>query len=172
MRDVPVPKVSYILLIFAFAVSSFYLIATASAVSESEATSVANDADKAVTAAYIAVLNAEEAGANVSSLLVQLDEAGGFLSRAQMAYRSGDFDEAFSFANLAKNIGEEVRDEADGAKIVASAESQQRLWFAVTGSVVGTVLIAVGSFLGWRIFKRRYCERVLKMKPEVVSYGS
>jgi hypothetical protein len=161
-------KVSCVLLIFLFVVSIFSLVATARGASESEATSASNQADETVTAAYMATLKAEDAGANVSDLLVQLDEAGVLLARAHMAYRSDDFDEAIHFANLANNIGEGVQSEADVAKAAASAEGQQRLWFAITGSVVGAVLIVIGSFFGWRVFKRRYYERVLKMKPEVV----
>jgi hypothetical protein len=162
-------KFSYILLIFLFAVSSFSLFATVAGVSESEATLASNDADGTVTSAYIAALNAKEAGADISDLLIQLDEAGGFLARAHMAYRSADFDEAINFANLARSIGEEVQNAAAGMKVLAWNESQQHLLFTLTGSIISVVLIVLGSFLGWNVFKRRYYKRVLKMKPEVGS---
>jgi hypothetical protein len=169
---VSIPKVSYILLIFAFVISSFSLVATASGVSESEATLASNDADGTLASAYTAVLKAEEAGADVSNLLTQLDEAGGVLAHAHMAYRSGDFDEALRFANLAKSAGEEVKNAADTLEVLARGENQQRLLFTSIGSIAGVVLIVLGSFLGWRVFKRRYYRQVLKMKPEVASNES
>src|SRR4030042_530294 len=169
MRNISIPKVSYILLIFVFAVSSLSLVATVSGLSESEATLAANDADGTVASAYTATLKAEKAGANVSDLLTRLDEAGEFLAQAHMAYRSGDFDGAILAANLARSIGEEVQNAADSLEVLARGESQQRLFFTFTGSIASIVLIVLGSFWGWRVFKRRYYERVLKMKPEVAS---
>ena len=169
MRNMSIPKVSYILLIFVFAVSSLSLVATVSGLSESEATLASNDADGTVASAYTATLRAEKAGANVSDLLTRLDEAGKFLAQAHMAYRSGDFDGAILAANLARGIGEEVQNAADSLEVLARGESQQRLLFTFTGSIASVVLIVLGSFFGWRVFKRRYYERVLKMKPEVAS---
>jgi hypothetical protein len=165
---VSVFKFSYVLLIFLFAVSIFSLFATVAGVSENEATLASNDADETLTLAYTATLKAEEAGADVSDLLIRLDEAGGFLARAHMAYRSGDFDEAGHFANLAMSIGEEVQNAAASLEVLARGESQQRLLFTLIGSIAGVVLVILGSYFGWRVFKRRYYKRVLKMKPEVV----
>jgi len=165
-------KFSCILMIFLFAISSFFLIATAKGISENEATLASNDADGTVVSAYLATLKAEEAGANVSGLLIQLDEAGGFLARAHMAYRSGNFDETIHFANLSKNIGEEVQNAADRLEILALSEGHQRLLFTMIGSIACVILTVLGSFWGWRIFKRRYFKRVLKMKPEVASNGT
>jgi hypothetical protein len=172
MRKVSILKVSCILLIFVFAISSFSLVATVSAVSESEATLASNDADETVALAYTTTLKAEEAGADVSDLLTRLDEAGGFLAHAHMAHRSGDFDDAVHFAKLAKSTGEEVQNAANSLEVLARGESQHLLLFTLIGSVAGVVLIVLGSFLGWRVFKRRYYRKVLKMKPEVASSES
>ena len=51
-------------------------------------------------------------------------------------------------------------------------ESLQRMWLTMVGSIVGVVLIVFGSVWAWRVFKRNYHQRVLKMKPEVVSSES
>lgn len=169
MRTMSVPKVSCILLIFVFAASSLFLVANVSGLSESEATLASNDADGTVASAYTATLKAEKAGANVSVWLTRLDEAGEFLAQAHMAYRSGDFDGAIRAANIARSIGEEVQNAADNLEVLARGESQQHLLFTLLGSIASIVLIVLGSFWGWRVFKRRYHERVLKMKPEVVS---
>jgi len=39
----------------------------------------------------------------------------------------------------------------------------------MSASGVAVGVIVLGSVVGWRIFKRRYFEKVLKMKPEVVK---
>jgi hypothetical protein len=35
--------------------------------------------------------------------------------------------------------------------------------------LVGVVVVAFGSFWGWRVFRRRYVRRVLGLKPEVTK---
>jgi len=53
-----------------------------------------------------------------------------------------------------------LRTEAYGPKVTG-------FWLTFTGSLVGLVAVGFGSFWGWRFFKKRYYERVLRMKPEV-----
>ena len=69
------------------------------------------DAESAIVAAqgklvvcYQAVVNASNAGANVTGLLLVLDEAGENLSRANLAYSMGDFGSAQSYAIQSLNL--------------------------------------------------------------------
>jgi len=126
-------------------------------------------AEASVVSAYQGVLEAERAGANVSVLLVRLNEAGGFLSQARMAYKAGDFDGAVDFAELGRGIGEEVAGEARVLRDLATIERVQLLWFTAAASVLAVAWIAFGSFMCWRFFKRRYYRRVLGLKPEVAT---
>jgi len=165
-------KLSLVLLMFLVLASQFFISETFAEASKDVAASALTDAEGVVASAYQAVLKAEEAGANISGLLVQLNEAGGFLARARMAYDFGDFEEATGLANLSRNSGIEVENAAVKLKDSAFFERVQRMWFMMIGSIVGAVLIFLGSFWVWRVFKRRYNRRVLMMKPEVSSNES
>jgi hypothetical protein len=160
-------KFSSVLIILLVFVSPFFVSAALAEASENEAASALVNADGVVVSAYQAVLKAEEEGANVSSLLVRLSEAGDNLAHGHMAYSLGDFDETTRSAGLSRNIGEEVRNEANELTGSARAEGAQRLWSTATGSVVGVIAVVFGSFLVWRVFKRRYYRQVLGMRPEV-----
>lgn len=162
-----ISKVAGIVLVVLLALPLFSFIATASAVSESETTSALNDADETLASAYLVTLEAEDAGADISSLLIQLDEAGVFLASAHMSYRSEDFNQAIDFANSARNIGEEVQKAADGMKNLALIENVNHWDLIILITFIWVVLTILGSFLGWHVFKKRYFKRVLKMKPEV-----
>src|SRR3990170_991303 len=160
-------KFSFILIILLVFASQFFMPVTFAEVSQDQAASALANAETSVVSSYQAVLKAEEAGVNVSSLLVQLNEAGENLAHAHMAYSLGDFDETIRFADLSKDIGEEVRNEANELKGWAWAEGVQHLWFMMTGLVIGVIAVVFGSFLVWRVFKRRYFRQVLGMRPEV-----
>ena len=160
-------KFSFILIILLVFASQFFMPVTFAEVSQDQAASALANAETSVVSSYQAVLKAEEAGVNVSSLLVQLNEAGENLAHAHMAYSLGDFDETIRFADLSRDVGEEVRNEANELKGLAWAEDVQRLWFMMASSVIGVIAVAFGSFLAWRVFKRRYYRQVLGMRPEV-----
>ena len=167
MNDMRILKFSSVLIILLIFVSPFFVSAALAEVSKDEAASALANADGVVVSAYQVVLKAEEAGANVSSLLIRLNEAGENLVHARVAYSLGNFDETTRFADLSRDIGEEVRNEANKLKGLAWAEDVQRLWFMMASSVIGVIAVAFGSFLAWRVFKRRYYRQVLGMRPEV-----
>jgi hypothetical protein len=144
-----------------------------SAASGADAAELAiNQAEDVVVVAYTAVLNAEHVGANVAGLLVQLNEAGELLAEAQVAFRVDDFDEAIRSADLAAEIGSKVKTEADALGLGAYGSMVTGFWLAVIGSLLGIVVVVFGSFWGWRVFKRRYYQRVLRMQPEVAKAES
>ena len=154
--------------IFVFLFPFFVFEGLASS-SEDVASLAINQAEDVVTSAYRAVLDAEQARANVSSLLAQLNDAGEFLANAQIAFRLEDFDEAVRLADLGCDIGESVKNEASELRVDAYGSRVMDSWLTVTGSLVGVVVVVLGSFWGWRVFKRRYYQRVLRMKPEVAK---
>lgn len=125
------------------------------AVGEAEAGSAVAAAEGRVVVCYRAVADADEVGANVTGLLVVLDEAGLLLSRADLAYESGDFDSAFDYAV-------QSREKLDGFVVEADAlrddAIQQRSWdfmVNVVGSVVGAVVVVCGGFIVWFSSKTR-----------------
>jgi len=160
-------KLSLVLFTFLVLASQSYAIAVVAEAREDVVASALIDAEGVVASAYQTVLNAEEAGANVSSLLARLNEAEGFLAQGRVAHTQGDFDEALNFANLSKGVGVQVKDDALELRNLALNESLQRVSFTTAASVVACTLIAFVSLWVWRVFKRRYYQRVLGMKPEV-----
>jgi len=155
------------LVLSAFTSPIFVLRVRAS--SESVAASAVNQAEQALASAYEAVLEAERTGVNVSGLLARLNEAGELLARAHVSYGLGDFDGAARSADLCGQIGEEVRVEAHGLRSLAVEEVVQRFRWTMIGSILSVTVIVGAGFLGWRMFKLRYCRRVLGMKPEVAK---
>lgn len=155
------------LLLSAFTFPIFVLRAHAS--SQVVAASAVSQAEQALASAYEAVLEAEQAGANVSGLLTRLNGAGELLARAHVSYRLGDFDGAASLANLCMDVGEAVKMEAYGLRDLAVEDGLQRFRWTMIGSILGVAIIVGASFLGWRVFKLRYCRRVLGMRPEVAK---
>lgn len=156
---------SLVTLLIGFSLLSMNLVNA----SEDVADSAIEAAESAVISAFEAVTVAEKAGGNVSGLLADLTEAGEFLAVAQMSHRNGDFDNAIYFANLSRDIGDEVKGEAYELQNSAGNENVQRMWFTMIGSVSGVILVVLGSFWFWRFFKRWYLRRVLRMKPEVAK---
>jgi len=105
---------------------------------------------------YEAVLEAEQAGGNVSGLLAQLNEAGWFLARARMAYKSGDFDSALKFATQSQ---EKLNGFVADANALTENAIQERYWgfmVNVVGSVIGAIVVVCVGFIVWSFLKRKY----------------
>ncbi|HKZ95151.1 MAG TPA: hypothetical protein VJ249_11325 [Candidatus Bathyarchaeia archaeon] len=119
-----------------------------------------------INSAFQTVLEAEQAGANVSRLLISLNSAEQLLVQARFSFRIGDFENASRLAERSKEIGVVVESEAAGLRDLAEKSWHERFFVAIAGSMSSIGIIASGSFIGWRFFKRRYYRRVLGMKPE------
>jgi hypothetical protein len=132
-----------------------------------EASSSVGKADVAVRQAFNATLEAERAGANVSGLILRLNEAGEILVEAEMALGNGNSSEAASKAGQCIGIAESVKGDADVLKASALDGARTVFWASLAFSVVGiAVLVAVLEFV-WRRFKRGYVKKMLGLKPEV-----
>lgn len=127
------------------------------------------NAENAVGQAFSTVLAAEQAGANVTELLVRLNDAATFLSQAGMDYRNGDPNTAVQNADNASSIASEVNAAAVDAKETASVTGQDALWNVITFSVVGAIVLSLTLFLIWRRYKQNYVKNMYDAKPEVNS---
>jgi hypothetical protein len=134
-----------------------------------EASSSVGEADVAVRRAFNATLEAEGAGANVSGLIVRLNEAGGILTEAEIALGNGNSSEAASKAVQCIGIAQSVKSDADVLKASALEKARTVFWASLAFSVVGIVAFVVVLMLVWRWFKRGYARRMLGMKPEVTT---
>ena len=134
-----------------------------------EASSSVGEADVAVRQAFNATLDAERAGANVSGLILRLNEAGTILGEAEIALGNGNSSEAAGKAGQCIGIAESVKGDADVLKASALDEAQTVFWTSLTFSVVSIAAFAVVLVLVWRRFKGGYVRKMLGMKPEVAS---
>ena len=150
-----------------FVLSSILMISVSAANNQEVALSTLGEAEQSMAQAYEAVLDAEGVGANVSGLLVRLNVAVWLVSQASMAFEVGDFEEAAHFSELASDVGGEVVDEAERLGTEAGHAGTNRMRFSVVGSVLGVAIVVCISLLGYRIFKKRYFRRLLKMRPRV-----
>jgi len=114
------------------------------------------DAEGRIVVCYRAVVDADGAGANVSGLLVRLDEAGGFLSRARLAYGNGDFGSAVYYAEECQKMLEGFEGEAGVLRDNVVQQGFWDFWVCFVGSFVGAGAVVFGSFLVWRLLKKRY----------------
>ena len=161
-------KLLGIVLLTFFAVSSF--LAAHSVVGQTNpADSKMQAANDAVNKAFNDVLAAEKAGANVTSLLVQLNGADGLLAKAEMDYQSGDLTSAASKANIVIFIAQQVSSLASAAKSMALVNGQNAFWSAIAFSVVGSVVFVLALLFVWRRFRGSYVKNLSGAKPELTQ---
>jgi hypothetical protein len=113
-------------------------------------------ANTAVDQAFSAVSEAEKAGANVTSLLAQLNDAAGILAHAENTYRSGNPSTAASQADSVIPIAQQVTTQAQTAQQTATVNSKNAFWFTIAFTVIGAFVFVLALFLVWRLVKRRY----------------
>ena len=143
----------YITTLFLFSATLF--ISPASCYTREEAESAIQSAESEVLNCYRAVSDAEKAGANVSSLLQVLNEAGWLLSRARLDYNNNDFNSAYDYATNCSGKLDGLIDMANNLKLEAEKASRMDYLVNYIGSSVGAVAIAVGGYAVWVFLKKR-----------------
>lgn len=127
------------------------------AVGERDAAEAAiGDAEGVIGECYGAVVEAERVGANVTDLLATLNEAGWLLSRAHLAYETGNFSLAVSFANQSRLRLNGFIVEAEALRENAARAGYLDFMNNIVGSAVGAVAVVVGGFAVWSFLKRKY----------------
>jgi len=125
---------------------------------ELEAGAAIAEAEGKIVICYRAVADADRVGANITGLLVVLNDAGDVLSRAELAYKFGDFDYAVSLALQSQERLSSFVEEAD---VLRGAAMQARYWdflVNVVGSIMGAVAVVCGGFVVWVVLRRRYSQ--------------
>ncbi len=115
-----------------------------------------SDAQSRIISCFDAAQTAEAAGANISRLINTLNYAGMLLSNAENAYSIGDFDNAQRLAVESQNLLSGFVSEAISLKVTASQERNTDFLVNVVSSVVGAILLLVGSIIVWKIIKKKY----------------
>jgi predicted permease len=145
------------------------LVPVGSAQTEEAAVAAIFSAGDELASAYEAAWDAEDLGVDVTLLLDRLDVAGELVAEATQALGRGDFAVAIS---LADSVGVGLAGfESEVAELTAVYQADRTRQFHLTlgVSVLGIVLVVVFGFLGWRVVKRRFLDRVLELKPEVAE---
>lgn len=163
--------ISVLFVLFAL-VSPVFVLSSLASDEEDVAISAILGAEDSMGLAYEAVLEAEEAGANVSRLLTRLNVAGEYLAKAHTSLKKGDFASVVEDANHGKEIAEEVEADAGELKRLAPRERRQQLLFSMMGSMIAIGAVGFGSVIGWHVFKGRYRRRISETKPKVNEHGA
>ena len=124
--------------------------------SENTASRAITEAEQALVSAHEAIVEADIAGANVSSLLDKTSSASDYLAEANIWYRLGDFEKASQFAGLSSNAIESVRAEAFEAKDAAEKQIEDANTAEIRLSIAGLVIVLVSCPVAWFVFKRIY----------------
>ena len=141
-----------LLLMFSAVGSVFFVFA----VDEADATSAIVVAEERVVVCYRSVADADEVGADTAALLAVLSEAGELLSRADLAYKMGDFGSAVNFSVQSREMLSGFVVEADVLRRTAMEQRYRDFMVNVVGSVVGTVVVVCGGFVVWFLLARKY----------------
>ena len=152
-----------------FLTTSFLSSVSKFTVEATETPSELTDADNALKQAFAAVLEAEQAGANVTVLLGRLNEGANLLAQAEMAYRVGDVSEAVDKAAGVFVIASEVEMDTVRASGLASISGQIAVWMTVGISIVAGSYFVFFMFWIWTWFKQNYIKNQLNSRLEVKS---
>jgi len=133
------------------------------------ARSAMESAEETLASAYLSVLEAERAGGDISELVARLNGALEYLSGAERAFESGEYDEAVLSAGKAVEASDAIGSDAVALNQLAEyqGEIQFRSQLVISFELVYfTVLL---GFLGWSLFKDYYLRRMRGLKPEVAA---
>lgn len=125
------------------------------------------EAEEGLISAYDVVIEAEDIGANVTSLLDMLNDGENYLAEAYSYLRLGDFESADRLADSCIEIVNQVKTQATLLREEVARSEKADFTVRVLGSSVGVVIVVVTGYLLWRSFKRYYMEKILQLRPEV-----
>jgi hypothetical protein len=153
-----------------FLVMLVWLVPLCFAVDASEAGKAIGQANQDLNAAYVKVAEADNAGADVSALMNELNSAGTYLSKANAAFKAGDYESASVLATDCSNSVKGVESEAANLESYARGAHDSMILLAVFVSAVGVVFVIVLGLMGWRLLKRRYFREILDKQPKVAVF--
>ena len=131
------------------------------------ARSALESAEEAVASAYRSVLEAEGAGGEISELVARLNSALEYLSGAERAFESGEYDGAVLSAGKAVEASDAIGSDAVALKRLAEVRGEIMFRNQLVLSILLVSLTVSLGFLGWSLFKGYYLRRVRGLRPEV-----
>ena len=147
---------SFYFLYVLLALSILFSICPLVCAQQSEAELAVASAKQRFFDCYPAVREAEVAGANVSSLTVELNRAGEMLSRAELAFSDGDYDDAIIFASRSSQDLENLIDVASTLRFQAIERGNIDLLVYGVGTMVGLLAVISSGIALWFWLKKRF----------------
>jgi hypothetical protein len=123
---------------------------------QSNAASAISSAQSELVTCYEAARMAERSGANISQLTKTLNDVSSLLSRAELAFSTGDDDSAQNLAIQSQNELTNFISEANSLQTSATQNKLDSFLLNFVGSVSGTFAVIVGSLIVWFLLKRKY----------------
>lgn len=108
--------------------------------------------------AFEKVQEAEEAGANVSELIKELNEALSLLREAKTCSMNGDLEKAAEKASSLNNIVDDVKAKAMLLKDSAYVQVKNSYMLSLVTFIIGAPSIILATIVVWEWFKRK-CKR-------------
>ena len=124
--------------------------------SQADAATVISSAKDTILDCYDATKDAEAAGANITAIVGTLNEASSFLSQAEFAYTTNDFDVAINLARQSQNILINYISEANILKETATQQQNQDFQINVILSTIGTFAVVAAGLAVWFFTKKKY----------------
>ena len=128
-----------------------------------------SQSEDSLNAAYLLLLTAERAGGDVSELIARFNTALEYYSGAVRALESGEYETAVLLAEKVIEASNMILEVDVSLIVVAERLSKvgfRNQLFLSFGVVCLTILF---GFLGWRLFKGYYVQRMMGWRPEVVT---
>ncbi len=104
-----------------------------------------SSAQETIKNCYLAVKQAQDAGANVDSLMVTLNEATSLLTKAQLAFGSNDNSAAYTYASQSQSKLGDFISQANAAKEGALAVGTQNSILSIVSLVVAIAIACGGA---------------------------
>lgn len=158
--------------VFAFIIILLAGTFQTSLIAASNETTSLQAANSLINQAFASVLTAEHAGANVTGLLIRLNNAGELLSEAENSYENGNLANVTSKADNAAMIATQVSNDANNLTVSSLSASKDQFILTLVFSVVTIIVLIISLLLIWRRFKRAYYKKLLGSRPEVVDNQS
>jgi len=126
--------------------------------SEAEASAVMDGTKETIIQCYSAIAKADNVGANISTLLMTLHQAGELLSQASLSFNTGDFDSALDLAAQSQELLTGFISDAEELTEITIQENHSGVVTTTLSSTFGAIVIVVGSVAFWFRIKKKVKE--------------
>ncbi len=117
--------------------------------------------------AFVAVLEAEQAGANITGLIDKLNSYVDHLAQAEISFRTGDVSGAIDKVADVLKSASEVKTEAVNARSRALNSGEVAFRLSFVFSFAGAFFYVFLLYVFWKLYEAYYARRLSSSKPKV-----